>query len=116
MNLQTLIRWIPFILCLGLISGTSSTFQKDSQGWVLMRYYISEEKGLSGIEPIDLGEDVELIQEVFLGSLEELTAVVLESIDLEELPESIGTYRGAALSWDLYSFESQIKELGPMTI
>ena len=81
-----------------------------------MRYYTNEEKGFSGIEPFELGDYVELIQEVFLGSLEELTAVVLESIDLEDLPESIGTYRGAALSWDLYSSESQIKELGPMTI
>ncbi len=108
--------WISFAFCLGLISCTSSTFQTDSQGWVLMRYYISEEKGLRGIEPIDLGEDVQLVQEVFPGSIKELREAALESIDIEELPESIGTYQGAALTWELYSFDAQIKELGPFTV
>ena len=81
-----------------------------------MRYNTNEEKGSSGIEPVDLGDDVELVQEVFPGSLDKLTAAVLDPIDLEELPESIGTYRGAALNWDLYSFEAQIKELAPITV
>ena len=101
---------------LGLISCTPSTFQKDSQGWVLMRNYTDEEKGLSGIKPVDFGDVVVLVQEVFPGSIEELREAALDSIDLEELPESIGTYRGAALSWDLYSFEAQIQELGPSTV
>ena len=103
-------------MCLGLISCTPSSFQKDSQGWVLMRFNTSDGRGFNGIEPVELGEDVELVQEVFPGSLEELTTGVMDSIDLEELPESIGTYRGAALSWDMYSFEAQSMELGPMTV
>jgi hypothetical protein len=81
-----------------------------------MRFNTSEERGFSGIEPAELGEDVDLSQEVFPGSLEELTTIVMVSIDLEEFPASIGTYRGAALSWDLYSFEAQIIELGPMKV
>lgn len=116
MNSITLTRWIPLALCLGLISCTTSTYQKDSQGWVLMRYYTSEEKGFSGIEPVDLGEDVELVQEVFPGSIEELREAALESTDLQELPESTGTYQGTALTWDLYSFEAQIEELGPFPV
>jgi len=115
-EVKTLTRWISFTLCLGLISCTSSTFQNESQGWVLMRYYTSEEKGISGIEPVDLGEDVQLVQEAFPGSLEELRAAALESIDLQGFPESMGTYQGAALTWDLYSFEAQIADLGPFTV
>lgn len=81
-----------------------------------MRYYKSEERGFSGLEPIDLGEQAQLVQDVFPGSIEELREAALESIGIEELPESIGTYQGAALTWELYSFEAQIKELGPFTV
>jgi hypothetical protein len=81
-----------------------------------MRYYTSQEKGINGIEPFDLGDDVQLVQEAFPGSLEELRVAVLESTDLQEFPESTGTYQGAALTWDLYSFEAQITELGSFTV
>jgi hypothetical protein len=63
-----------------------------------------------------LGDNVELVQEVFPGSLEELATAALDSIDLEEFPESIGTSRGPTLSWELYSFDAQIKELGTFPV
>jgi hypothetical protein len=81
-----------------------------------MQSYINEEKGISGVEPVGLGEDVELIQEVFPGSIEELRVAALESMDIDEFPESTGTYQGKSLSWTLYSFEAQINDLGPFNV
>ena len=103
------------VLVLGLISCTTS-LDKDSQGWVLMRYYTNEEKGLSGVEPVDLGDNAELVQEAFPGSRAEMVAATMESTTLDEFPESTGSYQGAALSWDLYSFNTEIPELGPFPV
>lgn len=115
MKIRTLMRLLPLVLVLGLIS-CSTSLDKDSQGWVLMRYYTNEEKGLSGIEPLDLGDMAELVQESFVGSRAEMEAATLESTNLEEFPESAGRYQGANLTWDLYSFETEIPELGPFEV
>lgn len=81
-----------------------------------MRSYTNTEKGLRGVEAVDLGEDVEVVQEVFPGSIEELRDAALESMNLEEFPESTGTYRGKSLTWNLFSFDAQIEDLGPFTV
>lgn len=116
MNLRVFVRWTPLILCLGLISCGTPAFQQDDQGWVLVRYYTNEEKGISGVEPIDLGEEATIVQEFFPGSVEELGEAALESMDIEEFPESIGTYQGRSLTWSLYSFEAQIYDVGPFNV
>lgn len=116
LKLRKLARLIPLILCLGIISCGTPAFQEDSHGWILMRSYTNEEKGLTGVEPVDLGEEVELVQEVYPGPIEELMEIAMDSTNLNELPESIGKFRGKSLSWDLYSFETQIEDLGPFTV
>lgn len=116
MNFNTIAMWVPIVLCLDLISCTASNYQADSQGWVMMNYYTNQEKGISGLQPLELGENVEIIQEVFPGSIQELREAALEQMNIEEFPESIGKYHGRALSWDLYSFEAQIRELGPFDL
>lgn len=115
MKIRPFTKWLPLLLVLGLISCTTS-LDKESQGWVLMRNYTNEEKGVSGVEPVDLGDKAELIQEAFPGSRAEMVAATMESTILDELPESEGSYQGAALSWDLYSFETEIPELGPFAV
>jgi len=115
MKIRLFIKWFPLVLILGLISCTTS-LDKDSQGWVLMRYYTNEEKGLSGIEPVDLGDKAQLVQEAVPGSRDEIIKATMESTTLDEFPESTGSYQGAALSWDLYSFNTEIPELGPFPV
>jgi hypothetical protein len=115
MKIRSFTRWLPLLLVLGLISCTKS-LDKDSQGWVLMRYYTNEEKGLSGVEPLNLGDKAQLIQEVFPGSRAEMVAAALESTTLDEYPESSGSYQGRSLSWELYSFDTEILELGSFTV
>ena len=93
-------------------------------GVIGMMPFVSEEMGVSGIAPIGWGQvepgrfvrggaeriedHMELHQKSAPLTLEELNAVLLEQIGLEELPESTGTYEGAALNWDLLTFDTQI--------
>ena len=81
-----------------------------------MRYATNQEKGISGVEPVDLGEDVQLVQDVFPGSLEELKAEILKSTIPEELPVDTGTYQGSKLTWEVSIGETQIPDLGPFTV
>lgn len=115
MEIRSFTRWFALILILGLIS-CSTSLDMDSQGWILMRYFSSEERGFSGVEPVDLGDNAQLVQEAFPGSREEMVAVTMETTTLDEFPDSTGSYQGAALSWDLYSFDTEIPELGPFTV
>lgn len=116
MKFHSIAKLVPLLLCLGLISCTASTYQTDSQGWVLMNYFTDQEKEISGLQPLELGENVELVQDVFPGSIQELEEAVLQQIDIEQFPASVGKYRGRTLSWDLYSFEGQLREEGPFDI
>lgn len=107
--------WILLPLFLGLVSCTTS-LQEDGQGWFLMRNYTDKEKGLRGLEPLDWGENAVIIQESFPGTVDELSQALFDETSLEEYPQSTGTYKGAALTWDLYSFETQIQDLGLETV
>lgn len=116
MDFHFLHKWVPLFLCLGLISCTTSTYPTDSQGWVMMNYFTDQENGISGLHPLELGETVEVVQEVFPGSIRELEEAALEQMNIVEFPESFGKYHGRALSWNLYSFEAQIQEVGPFDL
>jgi hypothetical protein len=115
-NFHSIAKWAPLFFCLGLISCTASTYQTESRGWVMMNYYTDQEKGIRGLQPLELGENVDVVQEVFPGSIEELQEEVLKQINIEQFPASIGKYHGKALSWDLYSFEGQLQDVGPFDV
>ena len=81
-----------------------------------MRYAANQEKGFSGVEPFELGEDVVVVQDIYPGTIDELKAEILRSTVAEELPESIGTYQGSDLTWELHVGETRIPELGSSTV
>jgi hypothetical protein len=108
--------FLLIVFCLGLISCSSAPVQNQDQGWVLMNYVTSAEKGISGVEPVDLGEDVIVVQEAFPGTLDELKAEIRKDLISGEMPESRGTYRGSVLTWELYEGEAEIPDIGPFTI
>jgi hypothetical protein len=112
---RTTTKWILSLLILGLV-GCTTSLQEDSQGWFLMRYYTDEEKGIRGLEPLNWGENAVIIQESFPGNYDELTQALFDETSLEEYPQSTGTYKGAELTWKLYSFETQIQDLGQETV
>jgi hypothetical protein len=81
-----------------------------------MRYYVNEDSGIRGVQPLDLGENAEIIQDSFPGTLDELQLTVMEQTNLDSFPEAIDSYKGANFNWDLYSFDAQIEEAGPQPI
>ena len=96
--------------CLVLAACSSTPFQDQDPGWVLMRYATNEEKGIFTLEPVDIGEEAEIVQDVFPGTMDEMRTEILKSITSEELPESGGTYQGSTLTWEWYQEETQIPE------
>lgn len=116
MNFRVPNLLLPALLCTGLIACSTSSLDPDSQGWVLLRYYTDTDKGISGVEPVELGEEFALVQEVFPGTLEEMESAVLASTSLKELPPAISTYQGGDLTWDVYRFDTQIADVGPFTV
>jgi hypothetical protein len=108
--------WLILVISLVLGSCSSAGFNHVDQGWVLVNYYNNPEKGIRGVVPVDLGEEIIVAQEVFPGEFEDLKTATLETTDLEELPPSTGIYQGSALKWQLYQFETQIADVGPFTV
>ena len=104
------------VFCLGLSSCSTASYLNEDQGWVFMRYTTNQDKGISGVEPVDLGEDVLLVQEVFPGTLEELKIETQKSISSGELPAPAGTFLGSGLTWELYTGETEIPDIGPLTV
>jgi hypothetical protein len=115
MILKSISRWLLLVLILGLVSCTTS-FQNDSQGLVMMRNYINEESSIRGVQPLDMGENAEIIQDSFPGTLDELLLIVMEQTNLDSFPEAIGSYKGGNFKWDLYSFDAQIEDAGPQPL
>ena len=116
MRLNHTVFLLASILCIGLASCSNPAFQNQDPGWVLMRYATFEEKGVSGIEAVDLGEEIEVVQEVFDGSLDGMKAEILKSITTGDLSSPAGTYKGADFTWEYYILETQIPDLGPFDV
>jgi len=104
------------VFCLGLSSCSTLSHQNEDQGWVLMRYTTNQDKGIIGVEPVDLGDDVKLVQEVFPGTLEELKIETQKTISSGELPAPAGIFQGPDLTWELYTGETEIPDVGPFTV
>lgn len=82
--------------------------------------FTNEAMGISGVVPEDWNEaapgvyargdmttdQTSIIQQAAPGmTAEQLTAALLSQLDIEELPESVGSYESAAFTWDLYTIE-----------
>ena len=87
---------------------------KGNSGSVAMIPFIDESQGLRGNAPLrGWSDQAELLQQSFTGPDDELIAVIAEQTDLVQLPRSTGTYTGAHLTWNLYSFATQLKQAPP---
>jgi hypothetical protein len=73
--------------------------------------------GIQGVEPLQNWSDqADLVQISVPGTMDDLVAIVLEQTDITELPEPSSTYTGKALTWSLWSTETQVKDAGPMNL
>jgi hypothetical protein len=98
------------------IASCTGSVAEDQGGLIIMEPFTSEEFGIRGIVPIGLPDQFALIQQSFPGTKDELTPVLLAEANLKELPESTGSYKGKAFTWDLYTFETQIEDVVPETV
>jgi hypothetical protein len=82
---------------------------EGESGVVAMIPFTSEEHGIRGNALLgDSSDWVILNQESFLGTRDELAAIAIEQTDLVRIPRSLGTYKGAYLTWDLYRFTTRL--------
>jgi hypothetical protein len=111
-----------------LMACTTSLAEGDSGSIALMPFF-SEEFDIQGVVPVacNQGEpgDFEcpdltpaqspayLFQKFLPGTLDELIPLLLDDLSLKKLPEPNGSYKGMAFTWDLFTFEAQIWDLGP---
>jgi hypothetical protein len=95
-----------------IATACSASLPQGDDGLVIMAPFTDEESGIRGVVPYDLPEQSGLLQQPFPGTRAEMVPELLAQTSLEAFPERVGGFRGKALTWDLYAFETQIKELG----
>jgi len=87
---------------------------EGASGSLAMIPFVDENDRIRGNAPLEGWSDqAVLIQEPVPGTVDELVASIAEQTDLIRLPRSTGTYAGAHLTWDLYSFATQLADVGP---
>jgi hypothetical protein len=87
---------------------------EGESGLVAMIPFTNEEYGIRGNAPMGGWSDrAVLIQESFPGTMDDLVELAVAQTDLVRLPRSTGTYRGAYLTWDLYTFSTRVEDAGP---
>lgn len=83
-------------------------------GSIAMVPFSDEESGIRGIAPAGgLSEKAVLLQQSLPGTLAELEGIVLQQTELARMPESYGKFIGRHLVWQLYEFETRVKDAGP---
>jgi hypothetical protein len=100
-----------------VVMGCTVSLPEGDSGSILLTPFVDEEIGIQGVAPQQGWTDqAELIQYSLPGSIDDAIALVLDQTSLTELPEPVGSYKGKALTWDLYTFETQSKDVGPQTL
>ena len=105
-------------------SACTWSLPEGDSGVIAMAPFVSDDLGIRGIAPIGwdqvewdrfvrggaerIEDHMELHQKAVPLTLDEMNALLLEQISLEELPESTATYDGAALTWDLLTLDTRI--------
>jgi hypothetical protein len=123
------------ILLLGLLVGMllvvtacSMSLPAGDKGNLALTPFSSEEFSLRGVVPWACSQAgpgasdctglssnqslAVLLQQSVPVPLGDLGPSFLAQVSLEEFPESTATYKGTAFTWNLYTFEAQIYELG----
>ena len=133
MSMKTSRRLLVTVFWSVLLTVTACTapLTGDGSGYVGLLPFSDETYDVRGVVPVachqgdpgnfecrDLTQDrslTYLVLQVFPGTMDELVPLLLDELSLERLPESIGSFEGTAFTWDLYTLESQILDVGPET-
>jgi len=103
------------VVCLLLLAtGCAVSLPPGDKGVVPMIPFWDEQMGIHGVMPLEgWSEEAMVLQQSFPGSRDELSALLLEQTDLVSLPRSRGVYQGAHMSWELYTFHTQLQDAPP---
>jgi len=115
-----------------VLTACSASLPVGKSGSIALQPFFHQEMGIRGVAPhgcshaqpgtvecpdlISGQAPVVLVQQAAPVPLDELMDVVLASTTLDQLPEPTGSYKGTAFTWDLYAVETQLKDLGPVTV
>ena len=109
-------RLLSPLLLLGVllaVGACSATLPQSERGSIALIPFWNEEMGIQGVEPLqNWAEQAELVQLSVPGDMDDLVAIVQEQTSITQLPEPLGTYTGKALTWSLWSAETQVKDAG----
>lgn len=103
---------LPILFFAGMLAITacSVSLPQGTSGSIALIPFWDEEQGIQGVQPLEgWAEEAQLRQLAVPGSREDVIALILPQINLSILPESTGRFRGKALTWDLYTFESRLE-------
>jgi hypothetical protein len=119
-------------LALLALVATACTSSPTGTGSVAMLPFFDQEQGLRGVVPhacqrtgpgnydcTGLTPDQQpavLVQQAVPGSRDDIVAVVLQQTGLPALPEPVGALRGRAFRWELYTFDAELQEAGPVPV
>ena len=103
---------LPILLLVAALSLTacSISLPQGASGHIALIPFWDEGQGIQGVQPLEgWSEETRLVQIALPASSQEALAQILAETDLSTLPESTGTYKGKAFTWDLYTFESRLE-------
>jgi hypothetical protein len=114
-------RRVLLLLFLGgamlVMAACNASLPQGNTGSVSLMPFWDEEMGIHGVMPVqDWSDQAELVQGSVPGTMDDAIATVLEQTSLTDLPQPVGHYDGRAFTWDLWTTETQFKELGPQTV
>jgi hypothetical protein len=114
-----------------VLSACSASLPEGESGSIALLPFFDEEMGIRGVVPHGCNQaqpgtvectnlisgqgPVVLVQQAVPVRMDEMGDLLLASTTLEQLPESTGSYKGTAFTWDLYAVETQLEGLGPVT-
>ena len=126
--------WLSGVVAVLLLvlTACSASLPVGESGSIALVPFFHEEMGIRGVVPSGCNQPqagtvecanlisgqapVVLVQQAAPVPLDELIDALLASTTLEQLPEPTGSYKGSAFIWDLYTAETQIKDVGPVTV
>lgn len=127
-------HWLSGMLAglLLVLTACSTSLPEGKSGSIALLPFFDQEMGIRGVVPHGCSQaqpgtvecanlisgqgPVVLVQQAAPVPLDELMDLVLASTTLELLPEPTGSYKGAAFTWDLYAMETQLKDVGTVTV
>lgn len=110
-------RLLNSLLLCGILlvaSACTLSLPQGEPGSIALVPFWNEEMGIQGVEPLqNWAEHAELVQLSVPGAIDDLIPIVQEKTSITHLPEPSSTYRGKALTWSLWSIETQLTDAGP---